>query len=217
MLYFFRTRLGCRAGAAGEEHRYYDPTTGQFLTADPLVSITGQAFAFAGDDPVNLRDPSGMAGGGPAAMCSGGEPVPAGETQAQACQAAEKSTWGYVPKPGGADPVLSLCATVDYFASGCLTVVGTNQGESLYVSPRVGVSYPKFGADVSVAVPSTASESCSIAQGASWQYGGQWGLGGGIYDTSNGRVVPYASIGFPGIGGYWGYGIGPLFGPACCK
>ena len=59
-MYFLRTRLGCRAGAAGEEHRYYDPTTGQFLTVDPMVSITGQPFAFAGDDPVNQADPSGL-------------------------------------------------------------------------------------------------------------------------------------------------------------
>ncbi len=40
-------------------HRYYDPTTGQFLTVDPLVARTGQPFAFANDDPVNLKDPSG--------------------------------------------------------------------------------------------------------------------------------------------------------------
>jgi hypothetical protein len=49
----------------GTVHRYYDPTTGQFLTVDPLVSVTGQPFSYANDDPVNGSDPSGLAKGGP--------------------------------------------------------------------------------------------------------------------------------------------------------
>jgi RHS repeat-associated protein len=42
-------------------HRYYDPGTGAFLTVDPLVSQTGQAYEYAGGDPVNRGDPSGLA------------------------------------------------------------------------------------------------------------------------------------------------------------
>ena len=38
--------------------RYYDPTTGQFLTVDPMVEETGQAYAYTGDDPVNSVDPT---------------------------------------------------------------------------------------------------------------------------------------------------------------
>jgi len=41
-------------------NRYYDPVTAQFLTVDPLVSQTGQPYAYAGDDPVNNVDPSGL-------------------------------------------------------------------------------------------------------------------------------------------------------------
>jgi RHS repeat-associated protein len=41
-------------------NRYYDPTTAQFLSVDPLVAETGQPFAYAGDDPVNGSDPSGL-------------------------------------------------------------------------------------------------------------------------------------------------------------
>ena len=41
-------------------NRYYDPATGQFLTVDSLVNETGQAYAYAGDDPVNGADPSGL-------------------------------------------------------------------------------------------------------------------------------------------------------------
>jgi RHS repeat-associated protein len=40
--------------------RYYDPTTGQFLTRDPLVAVTGQAYAYADDDPANNADPTGL-------------------------------------------------------------------------------------------------------------------------------------------------------------
>ena len=41
-------------------NRYYDPATGQFLTVDPLVDETGRAYSYAGDDPVNGSDPSGL-------------------------------------------------------------------------------------------------------------------------------------------------------------
>jgi RHS repeat-associated protein len=40
-------------------NRYYDPTTDQFISVDPLAALTGQPYAFAGDDPVNSSDPLG--------------------------------------------------------------------------------------------------------------------------------------------------------------
>ncbi len=40
-------------------NRYYDPSTAQFLSIDPLVAETGQPYQYAGDDPVNGSDPSG--------------------------------------------------------------------------------------------------------------------------------------------------------------
>lgn len=41
-------------------HRYYTPKVGQFLSVDPTVLRTVQAYAFANDDPVNESDPSGQ-------------------------------------------------------------------------------------------------------------------------------------------------------------
>jgi len=41
-------------------YRYYDPSTGQFLSVDPLVDLTGQPYAYTGGDPVNATDPSGL-------------------------------------------------------------------------------------------------------------------------------------------------------------
>ena len=46
-------------------NRYYDPATGQFLSVDPLVDVTGQAFAYTGDNPVNAVDPLGLWGWNP--------------------------------------------------------------------------------------------------------------------------------------------------------
>ena len=43
--------------------RYYDPQTGQFISVDPLVDRTGQAYAYTGDDPVNKVDPMGLSSG----------------------------------------------------------------------------------------------------------------------------------------------------------
>ena len=40
--------------------RYYDPQTGQFLSVDPMVEQTRQAYLYSGDDPVNGIDPSGL-------------------------------------------------------------------------------------------------------------------------------------------------------------
>ena len=39
--------------------RYYDPATAQFLTRDPLVGMTGQPYAYAGNNPLTYGDPSG--------------------------------------------------------------------------------------------------------------------------------------------------------------
>ncbi|MCL5446426.1 MAG: RHS repeat-associated core domain-containing protein [Actinobacteria bacterium] len=41
-------------------NRYYDPSTGQFLSVDPLVSITDQPYQYVGGDPINGSDPSGL-------------------------------------------------------------------------------------------------------------------------------------------------------------
>jgi len=41
--------------------RYYDPSTGQFLTVDPLVDQTGAPYAYAAGNPVSVDDPSGTA------------------------------------------------------------------------------------------------------------------------------------------------------------
>jgi len=50
--------------------RYYDPATAQFLSRDPLVDQTGQAYAYGADDPINATDPSGLRCYGFDPLCS---------------------------------------------------------------------------------------------------------------------------------------------------
>jgi len=40
--------------------RYYDPSTGQFLSVDPAVSQTGEPYGYAGGNPLNAADPTGL-------------------------------------------------------------------------------------------------------------------------------------------------------------
>jgi RHS repeat-associated protein len=40
--------------------RYYDPTTAQFLTIDPMVAETMSPYAYTAGDPINAADPSGQ-------------------------------------------------------------------------------------------------------------------------------------------------------------
>jgi len=42
--------------------RYYDPATGQFLSRDPLVAVTGSAYGYAADNPLNVVDHLGLWG-----------------------------------------------------------------------------------------------------------------------------------------------------------
>jgi RHS repeat-associated protein len=39
--------------------RWYDPNTTQFLTVDPVLEITGEPYAYVGDDPESRADPTG--------------------------------------------------------------------------------------------------------------------------------------------------------------
>jgi len=62
--------------------RYYDPTTGQFLTRDPMLATSGVPYAYVDGNPLNLRDSTGLMPVDPgtvgetAAACAGTAEVP---------------------------------------------------------------------------------------------------------------------------------------------
>jgi hypothetical protein len=41
--------------------RYYDPSTGRFITRDPLDALTRSAYGYINDNPLNGTDPTGLA------------------------------------------------------------------------------------------------------------------------------------------------------------
>ena len=52
--------LDSEAGLYYLRARFYDPTTGQFITRDALQALTGAPYAYASDDPLNGTDPLGL-------------------------------------------------------------------------------------------------------------------------------------------------------------
>lgn len=40
--------------------RYYDPGTAQFLNLDPAVEVTREPYAYAGNNPLRFKDPTGL-------------------------------------------------------------------------------------------------------------------------------------------------------------
>jgi RHS repeat-associated protein len=42
------------------QHRYYDASTAQFVSVDPRVNQTAEAYSYVGGDPINVVDPTGM-------------------------------------------------------------------------------------------------------------------------------------------------------------
>jgi RHS repeat-associated protein len=49
--------------------RYYDPSTAQFLSRDPLAGVTRSPYGYAEDSPLNATDPTGLAGCPVQALC----------------------------------------------------------------------------------------------------------------------------------------------------
>jgi len=66
-------RGACDLASTGSSvHRYYDPVTAQFVSVDPALGVTGQPYAYAGGDPVNGVDPSGLCAWGLGWACNVG-------------------------------------------------------------------------------------------------------------------------------------------------
>jgi len=65
--------------------RTYDPATAQFLSPDPLTALSGETYAYAAADPVNVSDPSGLLADGcscPPPPCPPKTPLPGTPTGA---------------------------------------------------------------------------------------------------------------------------------------
>jgi RHS repeat-associated protein len=80
--------LDAESGLYYLRNRYYDPTSGQFVSVDPALAIGVLPYGFVGGNPLNQTDPTGLCplcivvvvilvgGGLCVALCPGGSPGP---------------------------------------------------------------------------------------------------------------------------------------------
>ncbi len=132
-------------------HRYYDPSTGQFLSVDLLVDDTDQAYAYTGDDPMNGSDPMGLcsdAGGaflvpGPCEFSN-----PHWVSQAEQYEQFQKKSTGFSATKGF-EAVATVAGTVQNFSD------AATAGCAIFCFPVLFVSIPVSEASGAVATAST--------------------------------------------------------------
>jgi RHS repeat-associated protein len=77
--------------------RYYDPAVGRFVSEDPAGLSAGiNLYAYAGNDPLNGRDPSGLCSGSSGASSGSGDKDRSGPARKKsyvACLAAAADAW----------------------------------------------------------------------------------------------------------------------------
>src|ERR1700686_916796 len=109
--------------------RYYDPGAGDFLSRDPLVSTTRQAYAYVGDNPLNATDATGLIGW-PDVGKAWSSVTSAVKNVARTVRPPDYITFEFsVPLPFA--PVISVGGTATYSRSG-----------QLFIAPQGGASVP---------------------------------------------------------------------------
>jgi RHS repeat-associated protein len=73
--------------------RYYDPSTGVFLTRDPIESTTREPYHYAGNNPANLTDPLGLYWGEGMVKKAAGTVTRAAEITREAAQDIGEAAW----------------------------------------------------------------------------------------------------------------------------
>jgi RHS repeat-associated protein len=194
--------------------RYYDPSTGQFLTVDPKVATTLSPYGYAKGDPLNASDPGGLtndasSGGfgnltsGPEAGCyvnlSGGPALcPVGNGQV--------APLGSGPAGGSslAPNYASECFSA-YLVEVCLTQ--TDRGNTYFsIGPGIGTLGPSASSGyVREGSADQMINGWSVHTGGDMWVGGGY-ASGGVCPLGSGPQGPYGQVGTPGGGIFWTYG-----------
>ncbi len=100
------------AGLVYLNHRYYDPALARFISVDPLVAKTGEAYTYAGNNPITFSDPSGLCAAdtnGAREACSAAKgavgPGPQGLSTGDEAHVLMSKPAGMVIMPGITDPI----------------------------------------------------------------------------------------------------------------
>ena len=163
--------------------RYYDPATGQFLSVDPMVRQTLEAFLYTGDDPVNASDPTGMFNVGFADTCG----------SLQSCQVALRT------QIGGPSLISRLVGSVVNFTRtavvGTVIVLSTIPGAVTgAVNSSMNYIVGRFFSHYMVG-PSDATlnfQNASVSPGKEWKWAGTGSPGsvqGSWYNQATGESL----------------------------
>ncbi len=163
-------------------NRYYDPSTEQFLTVDPLQALTQQPYGYASDSPVNWDDPEGLTSAG---VCVSGLGGWAYGTYNSACL--QVVTGGNV-----VSDVVGTLECLGGLLSSCLTELGRVETLGATWTTGGGAQTPAAGASLGVQV-TNATSLCDL--------GGWFAYGGG-------SAFEPVTVGVGGFGGLAGRILG---------
>jgi RHS repeat-associated protein len=178
--------------------RYYDPATGQFLSKDPITAKTGEPYGYAGNDPLNRRDPSGLCNDpigyeGPVIPCPGDLPPDS-------------------PNDDGRPAYYYVCGTL-WVVEGCIEVT---RGGGAFVTGGLGLGTPGVSGGAGYLNGNSNPPACetnkflsgpSVNAGGGAVIGGNavWGNEGGFNRSDTGYEIGLTT---PGAGTFqentWG-------------
>jgi RHS repeat-associated protein len=131
------------------QNRYYDPSTAQFISVDPLVGLTHSPYGYVYDNPLNATDPTGLGCGwtspwdcasSAAGAVASGISGAAGAAANVAGQGLSDVLYQLVP---GNPAYINVCGGFAYIVAADVCVQVTHAGH-VYVAPGVGFGTPGF-------------------------------------------------------------------------
>jgi RHS repeat-associated protein len=164
--------------------RYYDPTTGRFLTRDPIEALTRSAYGYVGGSPLNYTDPAGLCFGPMCAVEQALETVGAvvEEAEDMAADVRDSVNDSVARAPGAAGAAIEWVeehGTVS-FTGGCLIwcypSVTYQNGRWYKSTGGYGLQTFGIGLGFNTALPEE-QDPCSF------QFGGGWGPANGTFNS----------------------------------
>ena len=182
-------------------NRYYDPTTDQFLSVDPMVDSTGQPYVFANDNPLNGTDPLGLKGW----YCIDGrshyyQGDKYGKTGSGKCKSSSSST---DQKSNQAGSSTTKQQAVTYY------IAATNLSQLETAGSKSGSSIPGKIDGACAATLGFAATGLVVGGGETWKAGANALRGGEEVLAGGGEVSPgtaVAGLFLVGFGGLQMYG-----------